>query len=199
MFKTLKRTHRVGAGIAGAFAHSLMKYRRIGGGRRNGIRSRYRTRFRKKTYQQTRRKRRFRRRKRAWAFKKRNIRKARKRGAWQNFTSRRTEQVSLAFILNADTGPDDAIEWNADQKWFGNSKDIKQRMDKYRHHWMKSISFKFNNFKFRTLMRTVTTEGTPPQEFTTEQVIEPSSVKMRYKWNKWGETLNPGHLDLPYS
>ena len=102
----------------------------------------------------------------------------------------------MAFVLNAATGPDDAIEWNADQKWFGNSKDIKNRMDKYRHHWMKSISFKFNNFKFRTLMRTVTTEGTPPQEYTTEQVIEPSSVKMRYKWNKWGETLNPGQQIL---
>jgi len=69
-------------------------------------------------------------------------------------------------------------------------------MLKYLHHSLNSVSFKFDNFKIRTLMRTVTTEGTPPQEYTTEQVIEPSSVKMRYRWNKWGEKENPGQLVL---
>lgn len=41
-------------------------------------------------------------------------------------------------------------------------------------------------------MRTVTTEGNPPQEYTTEQVIEPSNITVRYRWDKWGEDINPG-------
>ena len=194
MFRTLfKRSHRlVGSGIAGALGHSMMKYRRTG--RRNAARNRVAGRFRKKTYSYTRRKRVSRRRKRAWAFKKRNIRRARKRGAWQNFTARRTNQVSLAFDINASKGGDQPTMYNADVKWYGNTKSVKAMQDKYRHHWMKSISFKFNNFKFRTLMRTVTTEGTPPQEYTTEQVIEPSSVNMRYRWDKWQDKENPGHM-----
>ena len=96
MFKTLKRAHRAVGGIAGSLAHSYMKYRRIGG--RHAVRSRYRTRFRKKTNVPRRRKRVQRRRKRAWAFKRRNIRKARRRGAWARFTARRTEQVSMVIF-----------------------------------------------------------------------------------------------------
>ena len=193
MFRTLlKRTHRlVGAGIAGAIGHSMNKYRRFG--RRNAARNRVSARFRRKTYQYSRRKRISRHRKRALAYKKKNIRKARKRGAWQNFTARRTNQVSLVFDLRAGK-PDQAHLYLADKLWYGHTKSIKAMQDKFRHHWMKSISFKFDNFKVRTLMRTVTTEGTPPQEYTTEQVIEPSWINMRYRWDKWGDKVNPGHM-----
>ena len=194
MFRTLlKRTHRaVGTGIAGAIGHSMMKYRRFG--RRNAARNRVSARFRKKTYQYSRRKRISRHRKRALAYKKKNIRKARKRGAWTNFTARRTNQVSLEFDMNASQGGDKPLHYMADVLWYGNSKGIKATQDKFRHHWMKSISFKFDNFKVRTLMRTVTTEGTPPQEYTTEQVIEPSFINMRYRWDKWGDKTSPGHM-----
>jgi len=96
--------------------------------------------------------------------------------------------------MSSSAGPDDAGEWVGDNKWLGYTKGIKGKMDKFIHHSLNSISWKFDNFKFRTMMRTVTTEGSPPQDYTTEQVIEPSSVKMRYRWNKWGLKENPGQM-----
>ena len=195
MFRTLvKRTYRsIGSGIAGAVGHSMMKYRRTTG-RRAAARSRISQRFRKKSYLQTRRKRMSRRRKRGYVMKKRNFRKAMKRGNWMRFTARRSEQVSLEFDMSAAKTGDKASKYAADILWYGNSKSIRAKHEQFRHHWMKSISFKFHNFKVRTLMRTVTTEGTPPQEYTTEQVIEPSFVNLRYRWDKWGDRVNPGHM-----
>ena len=40
-------------------------------------------------------------------------------------------------------------------------------------------------------MRTVTTEGNPPEDVTQEQILEPSFVKMRYRHNKWNDQTNP--------
>ena len=196
MFRTLiKRSHRsIGAGIAGAIAsHSMKKYFKKGG-RRASARTRMRTRFRKPSYAQTRKKRMSRRRKRGYVMKKRSIRKAFKKGNCMRFTARRSEQVSLEFDMLVASSGDTATKYKADTKWFGNSKQIKQRMENFRHHWLKSLSFKFHNFKIRTLMRTVTTEGSPPQEYTTEQLIEPSFVNIRYRWDKWNDGINPGHM-----
>ena len=112
----------------------------------------------------------------------------------ERFTAKRSNQVSLEFDMSAAATGDKANHYHADVLWYGNSKSIKAKHDQFRHHWMKSISFKFHNFKVRTLMRTVTTEGTPPQEYTTEQLIEPSFVNLRYRWDKWGDKVNPGHM-----
>jgi hypothetical protein len=171
---------------------SKRKYRRIGG-RRNAVRRRlFGGRSRKIIWRYNRRKRISRRRKRVMVYKKRNLRRARKRGAWHNFTARRVNQVSLEITLDASPGPDVAHLYHADQLWFGYSKSISKIQDKYRHYKMKSISFKFDSFKVRTMMRTVTTEG--GTETTSEQIIEPSSANVRYRWNKWGDKGNPGHM-----
>jgi hypothetical protein len=148
-------------------------------------------RFRKTIWRYNRRKRISRRRKRALVYKKRILRRARKRGAWQNFTARRTNQVSLEIDLDASPGPDKAHLYLG-KLWYGNTKSIRAMQDKFRHHWMKSISFKFDNFKVRTMMRTVTTEN--GSEMTSEQIIEPSFINLRYRWDKWGDKINPGHM-----
>jgi hypothetical protein len=131
-------------------------------------------------------------------YKKRVLRKARRRGAFINFTARRTNQISLEIDLNASTGPDVAHLYNADKEWYGHSKEVKFKQDKYKHHCLKSISFKFSNFKVRTCIRTETTEGgssvMPARTTTREQFLEPRWINMRYKWNKWGDKINPGHM-----
>lgn len=131
-------------------------------------------------------------------YKKRVLRKARRRGAFINFTARRTNQISMEIELNSNTGPDVAHLYKADKEWYGHSKEIKIKQDKYRHHWMRSISFKFNNFKVRTCLRTVTTEGgsgvMPDRTTTREQFLEPKWINLRYKWDKWGDKINPGHM-----
>lgn len=191
LYSHLKRTHRLlGAGLAGAVGHSMSKYRK----KKNvGRRTKLTTRARRRTsYGQRRRGRLSRRRKRAVSFKKAMFRKARKRQAFKYFCTRRTNKISMAFDMSSGPGPDYAQPYLADVLWYGETPQIKQFMKNYRHHRMRSLSFKYNNFKCRTLMRTVTTEGDPPQEYTTEQIIEPSNITVRYRWDKWGENVNPG-------
>lgn len=131
-------------------------------------------------------------------YKKRVLRRARKREAWHRFTARRVNQVSLEITLDATTGPDVAHLYHADQLWFGYNKSISKIQDKYGRYWMKSISFKFDTFKIKTVIRTVTTEGgssvMPASAVTREHFMEPKSANIRYRWNKWGDKGNPGHM-----
>jgi hypothetical protein len=166
----------------------MRKYRRFG---RRAARKRFSGR-RKKTFRYSRRRKRISKLRKRWARKRRNIRRARRRGNWQTFTAKRVNQVSLEIDLNAAPGPDAAHLYKADALWYGHTKSLKAIQDKYSHHWLKSLSFKFNNFKVRTMMRTVTTEG--GTETTSEQILEPSYINMRYRWDKWGDGKNPGTM-----
>jgi hypothetical protein len=142
-----------------------------------------------------------RRRKRIMVYKKRVLRKARRRGAFINFTARRTNQISLEIDLNASTGPENLNETDFKQ-WClylsclnfislecpyhslsalyrcALSGPVLAFRSISRDHCLKSVSFKFDNFKVRTCIRTETTEGAtavmPPTTTTREQFIEPA-------------------------
>ena len=79
-----------------------------------------------------------------------------------------------------------------DNKWFGRDKRVSRIMDGYKNCRLKKVSWKFSNFKVRTIIRTEVTEGNPPQTVTQEQMVEPGCVYMRYKHNKYNDATNPG-------
>lgn len=95
VFKTLKRSHQALVGIAARFGHSAMKYRRSIG--RYGVRSRFRTAFRKRRAGPTKRSRRQRHRKRSINLKKKNFRRARKRGDVRRFTHHAIYSIGTSF------------------------------------------------------------------------------------------------------
>jgi hypothetical protein len=78
----------------------MRKYRRFG---RRAARKRFSGR-RKKTFRYSRRRKRISKLRKRWARKRRNIRRARRRGNWQTFTAKRVNQVSLEIDLNAAPG-----------------------------------------------------------------------------------------------
>lgn len=191
MFRSrLTNYKRTALMAAGAFGHSYAKYRRFSN---RNTRTRTRTRYGRKSATFSKKKRRSTKKRINYARKRKTLRRAFKKGAYKYVTARRTEKVSLSFPIDAEGTSGDAQSWDADAKWFGSSKTNKNTFNSYQGIRFRSVSWKFDNFKVRTILRTVTTEGNPPEDVTQEQVLEPSFVRMRYKHNKWNDQTNPNY------
>lgn len=187
----MKRVWRLPA--AAAMGHNVYKYMRNNQGNRVAAGSRFKTKYRQR-YSSGRRIKRINRKYRRYVNKKRSLYKSKKRGDFMYITSKRSEKVELEFTPSTVDGSVNIQAVDMDTKWLGLNKEFHDKVDIYQNLRLKSVSWRFDNFKVRTILRTVTTEGTPPNVTTTtqEQVLEPGWIKMRYRHNKWNDASNPG-------
>lgn len=170
-------------------AHQYAKYRRFN---KRGVRARTRTRYRRPFSGRYKKKNRRTKRRARFSNKKRGLRKAYKKGLYKYITLKRCEKIEAEFFIGTDGTSGDAKILSADTLWIGASRLSQFLMQKaYRNYRFRSVSWKFDNFKVRTILRSTVTEGNPPEEHVTEQILEPSSITMRYLWNKWNDHINP--------
>ncbi|AXH75583.1 MAG: putative capsid protein [Uewvirus yahnais] len=106
-------------------------------------------------------------------------------------TGKRTTKLSLSFTIGGDGTSGNAEFVDMNSSWLPRNTQFIQEFGSFNNIKFKSVSWKFNNFKIRTILRQVATEGTPPQTNTTEQILEPGWIKIRYKHNKYNENTNP--------
>ena len=188
MFKSSVTNYKRSALMAaGGALHSYAKYRRFGNRR---LRTRTRHRYGRKSYTVSKRKRRSTKKRIAFSRKRKNLSRARKRGSYKYLTAKRVEKVQLSFTI-ANTGDNIGTTGDAVDKWFGSTLENMAQFQAYDCNRFKSLSWKFDNIKVRTILRTVTTEGNPPEETTQEQILEPRFIQMRYRWNN---QINPNTL-----